>query len=247
MLRYKAGPPDCGHLPRMDPRKISPGRPAEAALSAGPLSVGLQSPGALLAKRILDLVVATILLLPAIPFAIFIALAIILDSPGPVFFAHSRIGKGNRTFRLFKFRTMVKDADTVLEEYLSAHPDLRAEWNETHKLKSDPRVTRVGRWLRRMSLDELPQLLSVLGGEMSMVGPRPIVAEEIRKYGGLFALYVQAKPGLTGLWQASGRRDNSYQTRLALDRRYLQERTLGMDLLVLLKTIRVVLLGHGAY
>ncbi|HEY3443686.1 MAG TPA: sugar transferase [Paludibaculum sp.] len=211
------------------------------------MSAGLRNSGALLVKRILDIVVATILLLPAIPFAVFIALAIVLDSPGSVLFAHPRIGKGNRAFRLFKFRTMVSDADTVLEAYLNAHPDLRSEWNETHKLKIDPRVTRVGRWLRRMSLDELPQLLSVLGGEMSMVGPRPIVVDEIQKYGPLFNLYLQAKPGLTGLWQASGRRDNSYQTRLTLDRRYLQERTLGMDLLVLLKTIRVVLLGHGAY
>lgn len=231
----------------MDPRTTSPGCPPDAALAAGQLSAGLRDSGALLVKRILDIVVATILLLLAIPFAVFIALAIVLDSRGPVFFAHPRIGKGNRTFRLFKFRTMVRDADTVLEEYLSAHPDLRSEWNETHKLKIDPRVTRVGRLLRRTSLDELPQLFSVLGGEMSMVGPRPIVVDEIQKYGPLFALYLQAKPGLTGLWQASGRRDNSYQTRLALDRRYLQERTLGMDLLVLLKTIRVVLLGHGAY
>jgi lipopolysaccharide/colanic/teichoic acid biosynthesis glycosyltransferase len=164
-----------------------------------------------------------------------------------VFFAHSRIGKGNRPFRLWKFRTMVKDADTVLERYLREHPDLQAEWVETHKLKNDPRVTRVGRLLRRSSLDELPQLLSVLSGEMSMVGPRPIVADEISKYGPLFELYLQVRPGLTGLWQSSGRTDTSYRTRLALDLRYMQERTLWMDLKVLLKTIRVVVLGHGAY
>ncbi len=231
----------------MDPRTTNPGCPPGAAPVAGQLSAGLRDPGALLLKRILDVAVACVLLLPAIPFAVLSALAIVLDSRGPVFFAHTRIGKGNRPFRLFKFRTMVRDADAVLEKHLSAHPDLRSEWDETHKLRNDPRVTRVGRWLRRMSLDELPQLLSVLGGKMSMVGPRPIVVDEIPKYGELFDLYLQVKPGLTGLWQASGRTDNSYGTRIEADRRYLQERTLGMDLLVLLKTIRVVLLGHGAY
>lgn len=231
----------------MDPRTTSPDCLPGAPPAAGQLSAGLRNPGALLLKRILDVAVATVLLLAAIPFALLIALAIVLDSRGPVFFSHARIGQGNRPFRLFKFRSMVRDADAVLEKHLSAHPDLRSEWNETHKLKHDPRVTRVGRWLRRMSLDELPQLLSVLGGEMSMVGPRPIVVDEIPKYGQLFDLYMLAKPGLTGLWQASGRTDNSYHKRLALDRRYLQERSLGMDLLVLLKTIRVVLLGHGAY
>ena len=142
---------------------------------------------------------------------------------------------------------MVSDADTVLEQYLSAHPDMRAEWMETHKLKNDPRVTRVGRLLRRSSLDELPQLISVLRGEMSMVGPRPIVADEVPKYGAMFDLYLQVRPGLTGLWQSSGRTDTSYRTRIALDLRYLQERTLWLDLWVLLKTVKVVLLGHGAY
>lgn len=231
----------------MDPRKTNSGPLSESTPAPAQLGAGLRDPGALLVKRLLDLTVAVILLLPAIPFAVFIALAIVLDSRGPVFFAHSRIGKGNRLFRLWKFRTMVKDADTVLERYLSEHPDLRAEWLETHKLKNDPRVTRVGRLLRRSSLDELPQLLSVLAGEMSMVGPRPIVADEIPKYGPLFDLYLQMRPGLTGLWQSSGRTDTSYTTRLALDLRYMQQRTLWLDLKVLLKTIQVVVLGHGAY
>jgi lipopolysaccharide/colanic/teichoic acid biosynthesis glycosyltransferase len=231
----------------MDPRTTNSGSLSDSTPAAGQLGAGLRDPGALLVKRLLDLTVAVILLLPAIPFSAFIALAIVLDSRGPVFFAHSRIGKGNRQFRLWKFRTMVKDADTVLERYLSEHPDLQAEWLETHKLRNDPRVTRVGRLLRRSSLDELPQLLSVLAGEMSMVGPRPIVADEVPKYGPLFDLYLQMRPGLTGLWQSSGRTDMSYRTRLALDLRYMQERTLWLDLKVLLKTIRVVVLGHGAY
>jgi len=215
--------------------------------SSGQVGPGLRNPSALFFKRILDIVVAVLLLLPAIPFAVMIALAIVLDSPGPVFFAHTRIGKGNRTFRLWKFRTMVRDADQVLDKYLRERPDLRAEWLKTHKLKEDPRVTRVGRLLRRSSLDELPQLISVLRGEMSMVGPRPIVAEEIPKYGSVFELYLQVLPGLTGLWQASGRTDTSYGSRTALDLKYLRERTLWLDIKVLLKTIRVVLLGHGAY
>lgn len=207
----------------------------------------MRDPFALLIKRLLDIAVALLLLLPAIPFAVLIALAIVLDSPGPVFFAHTRIGKGNRTFRLWKFRTMVSDADEVLEKYLCEKPALRREWEKTHKLKLDPRVTRVGRLLRRSSLDELPQVISVLRGEMSMVGPRPIVADEIPKYGSVFGLYLQVRPGLTGLWQASGRTDTSYGARTALDLKYLRERTLWLDLKVLLKTIRVVLLGHGAY
>jgi lipopolysaccharide/colanic/teichoic acid biosynthesis glycosyltransferase len=207
----------------------------------------LSEPGPLLVKRLLDVAVALVLLIPALPFAALISLAIRLESRGPVFFAHTRIGRGNRPLRLWKFRTMVEDADAVLEEYLKAHPDLLSEWLETHKLKNDPRVTRVGRLLRRSSLDELPQLVNVLRGEMSMVGPRPIVAEEAARYGPVFPLYLQVKPGLTGLWQVSGRTDTSYRARTALDLRYLCERTLGLDLLVLLKTVRVVLLGHGAY
>lgn len=226
---------------------ISSAPPSGEPPSAGQLGPGLRDPAALLIKRILDITVALLLLLPAIPFAVLIALAIVLDSPGPVFFAHTRIGKANRTFRLWKFRTMVRDADTVLEQYLRAKPDLQSEWLKTHKLKMDPRVTRVGRLLRRSSLDELPQLISVLRGEMSMVGPRPIVAEEVPKYGPVFELYVQVRPGLTGLWQCSGRTDTSYRARTALDLKYLLERTLWLDLKLLLKTIRVVVLGHGAY
>jgi len=211
------------------------------------LAAGLRDPGALLIKRILDVSVALLLLFPAIPFAAVIALLIVLDSRGPALFAHPRIGQGNRAFRLWKFRTMVRNADAVLHQYLEAHPDLQAEWMETHKLKNDPRVTRVGRLLRRSSLDELPQLISVLRGEMSMVGPRPIVEDEIVKYGPAFTLYLKVKPGLTGLWQASGRTDTSYRKRVQLDLEYLQERTLRLDLWILLKTVRVVLLGHGAY
>jgi lipopolysaccharide/colanic/teichoic acid biosynthesis glycosyltransferase len=162
-------------------------------------------------------------------------------------FGHTRVGKRGRCFQLLKFRSMVRDADSVLERHLQAHPEHRMEWQERHKLREDPRVTRVGRVLRRLSLDELPQLLNVLRGEMSMVGPRPIVEEEISRFGKVFPLYTRVKPGLTGLWQVSDRRHTTYRERIELDLKYMRSRTLGMDLLILIKTVRAVVFGHGAY
>jgi lipopolysaccharide/colanic/teichoic acid biosynthesis glycosyltransferase len=208
---------------------------------------GLRDPGARALKRILDVIVAAILLILALPLAAAIALAIVLENRGPVLFAHTRIGKGRRRFRLWKFRSMVVDADAMLARHLEAHPDDLAEWREMHKLKNDPRVTRVGRLLRRSRLDELPQLIGVLRGEMSMVGPRPIVEEEISKYGPVFPLYVQVLPGLTGLWQISPHTHTSYRERTELDLKYMRERTIWMDLLVLWRTAGVVIFGRGAY
>lgn len=222
-------------------------RPSLPESAVGLVCPGLRDPGARLIKRILDVIVAVLLLILALPFAAAIALAIVLEKRGPVFFAQTRIGKGKRRFRLWKFRSMVVDADAMLARHLEAHPDDLAEWRELHKLKDDPRVTRVGRLLRRCRLDELPQLVNVLRGEMSMVGPRPIVKEEIAKYGPVFPLYVQVLPGLTGLWQVSGRTRTSYRERTELDMQYMRTRTVWMDLLVLLKTVRVVLFGRGAY
>ncbi len=198
-------------------------------------------------KRIFDVVAALLLGLLALPVGLVIALVICLESRGPVFFAHTRIGKGHRRFRLWKFRSMVVDADAVLQRHLEENPDRMWEWLRTHKLKDDPRVTRVGRFLRRTSLDELPQLWNVLAGDMSMVGPRPIVEEEAAKYGTAFSLYAQVKPGLTGLWQVSGRNDTSYRQRVDLDSKYIRNWTLGTDFRVLLDTARVVVGGHGAY
>ena len=162
------------------------------------------------------MLVALVGLLAFVP-GVLIALAIAIDSRGPVFFAHRRVGEARRTFRLWKFRSMVRDADALLERYLRQHPERASEWERTHKLKDDPRVTRVGRFLRKTSLDELPQLWNVLRGDMSMVGPRPIVAAEIAKYGPAFGLYSQVLPGLTGLWQVSGRNDTHYGRRVELD------------------------------
>jgi lipopolysaccharide/colanic/teichoic acid biosynthesis glycosyltransferase len=142
---------------------------------------------------------------------------------------------------------MVANADQVLEDYLSRHPDQAREWELTHKLREDPRVTRVGRLLRRTSLDELPQFWNVVRGDMSMVGPRPIVGLEAGKYGPAFALYTKLRPGLTGLWQVSGRNDTSYHRRIQLDCRYIRDWSLSLDLKILFKTVGVILHGKGAY
>jgi lipopolysaccharide/colanic/teichoic acid biosynthesis glycosyltransferase len=211
------------------------------------LSPGLREAGPLLIKRLIDVVCACLLLLATLPLFVAIAAAIVLDSRGPVMFGHTRVGKGGRCFRLLKFRSMVRDADTVLARHLRAHPEHRLEWQERHKLREDPRVTRVGRVLRRLSLDELPQLINVLRGEMSMVGPRPIVEEEISRFGKVFPLYTRVQPGLTGLWQVSDRRHTTYRERIELDLKYMRSRTLGMDLLILIKTVRAVVFGHGAH
>jgi Undecaprenyl-phosphate galactose phosphotransferase WbaP len=208
---------------------------------------GLLAPRNQAIKRVFEVAIAALLLILALPAACVIAVAIILETRGPVFFGHTRIGKDERRFRVWKFRSMVAEADVALRRYLKDHPERRAEWRRSHKLKQDPRVTRVGRLLRRSSLDELPQLWNVLRGDMSLIGPRPIVEEEISKYGPSLSLYLQVQPGLTGLWQVSGRADTGYRRRVDLDCQYIRNWSLLVDLKILLKTVRVVLCGHGAY
>lgn len=198
-------------------------------------------------KRAADILMALCLIVLALPLALAIAAAIALETRGPVFFIHTRIGKGGRRFRMWKFRSMVVDADVVLKRHLDENREHLSEWLRTRKLKCDPRVTRVGWLLRRSSLDELPQLWNVLRGDMSMVGPRPIVQQEIARYGPVFSLYSRVTPGLTGLWQVSGRNDTSYRERIALDAQYIRNWSLLGDLRVLLRTVRVVICGHGAY
>jgi undecaprenyl-phosphate galactose phosphotransferase len=165
----------------------------------------------------------------------------------PVFYRHQRIGKGGRPFGCLKFRTMVPDAEAVLAAHLASRPAARVEWEQDHKLKDDPRITRIGAWLRKTSLDELPQLLNVLRGEMSLVGPRPVVAEELARYGDNIVYYVESTPGLTGLWQVSGRNDLDYRRRVHLDCWYVKNWSLWSDLVILIKTPRAVLRGNGAY
>ena len=199
------------------------------------------------AARILDLS----LILLAAPYVIvaflFIMILIVLDSEGPVFYRQTRIGRFGRKFHVYKFRTMVQNADQVLQMYLEKDLELKAEWLATHKLKNDPRVTRVGAVLRKLSLDELPQLWNILIGEMSLIGPRPIVDDEVEKYGKCFDLYIQVRPGLTGLWQVSGRSDTSYERRVELDEYYILNRSFKLDLQIMFKTVLVVLGGKGAY
>jgi Undecaprenyl-phosphate galactose phosphotransferase WbaP len=222
------------------------------AISAAPLAVPIEFPRLLSVhsrklKRAFDITVALVLCVLALPVAIFFALAIVIESGGPVLFGHTRIGRGRRPFRVWKFRTMVADGEDVLRRHLNDNPAAALEWELRHKLKDDPRITRVGRWLRRTSLDELPQLWNVLRGEMSIVGPRPIVEAEIPKYGPAFRLYSHVAPGLTGLWQVSGRSDTSYARRVELDTEYIRRWTATLDLKVLLRTVKVVLVGKGAY
>lgn len=166
---------------------------------------------------------------------------------GSIIYRHRRVGRDGKMFECLKFRTMVPNADEVLRDLLEQHPQLRAEWVSDHKLRHDPRITPLGRFLRRTSLDELPQIWNVLRGEMSLVGPRPVVREELLRYGRKVRIYFAAKPGITGLWQVSGRNDTDYRRRVALDTYYVRNRNFLLDLYILLKTTRVVLGGSGAY
>jgi Undecaprenyl-phosphate galactose phosphotransferase WbaP len=172
---------------------------------------------------------------------------VVLSSPGPVFYSHRRILRGGVFFSMWKFRTMCVNSAEVLEEYLARHPEARVEWNKTHKLRNDPRITRIGSFLRRYSLDELPQLWNVLAGQMSLVGPRPIVAAEVEKYGECFECYCRVKPGLTGLWQVSGRSGLTYEERVALDCQYVERWTLLKDFVILFKTFSSVIHQDGAF
>jgi lipopolysaccharide/colanic/teichoic acid biosynthesis glycosyltransferase len=176
-----------------------------------------------------------------------IVAAVRISSPGPVFFSHRRIRRHGAFFTMWKFRTMCVDSAEVLENYLAANAGARTEWRRTHKLRHDPRITRVGRFLRRTSLDELPQIWNILTGSMSLVGPRPIVAAELEKYGEYFADYCLVKPGLTGLWQVSGRSAIDYPERVELDRHYAHHWSLRGDFKILLKTFRAVVNQDGAY
>jgi len=198
-------------------------------------------------KRILDFVTSSALLLLLSPVFAAIAIAVKLTSRGPVFFGHRRFGRENQHFQMLKFRTMVADADKILASYLEAHPEEWIEWQRHQKLRYDPRITKVGKWLRRYSLDELPQLLNVFVGEMSLVGPRPIMEEEILKYGSSYGLYSRVFPGITGLWQVSGRNNTTYEERIGFDEYYVCNWSIWLDLYILIRTIRIVLTAEGAY
>jgi exopolysaccharide production protein ExoY len=197
-------------------------------------------------KRILD-IAGTIVL--AIVFSPLILAIVVLmrQEGGSIIYRHRRVGRDGRAFDCLKFRTMVRNADQVLRELLERDPALKAEWVRDHKLRCDPRVTRLGRFLRRTSMDELPQLWNVMRGEMSLVGPRPVVREELVRYGRNVRTYLSAKPGITGLWQVKGRNDTDYRRRVVLDTCYVRNQNILLDLYILAKTTRVIFAGSGAY
>jgi len=207
----------------------------------------LLSPTARLVKRALDLALVLMGGVLALPLVAFIAALIKLTSPGPVFYGQVRRGRGGGPFLAWKFRSMFQDSKDVLAQCLAADPELREEWTRTQKLRNDPRITPLGRFLRRTSLDELPQIWNILTGEMSFVGPRPILAEEIPRYGDGFSLYERVTPGLSGLWQVSGRNNVSYEERVGFDLYYVRNWSIWLDLYILAKTVKVVVLGDGAY
>lgn len=209
-------------------------------------SSNLSRPFSRVLKSVFDLLAAGVLCVLFAPLLAALALLVRADG-GPAFYRHRRIGAGGRMFDCIKFRSMVLDADRVLREVIENDPAAAAEWADTQKLRNDPRITRVGRFLRRSSLDELPQLFNVLRGEMSLVGPRPIVTAEIDRYAGDIEYYYAAKPGLTGLWQVSGRSDMSYARRVRLDVWYVRNWTLWHDIAILFKTIPAVFLQRGAH
>ncbi len=180
------------------------------------------------------------------PVLAIVSLLILLREGRPVFFGHERVGLNGRTFRCWKFRTMVRDADTRLTEALNADPALRAEWHATRKLTNDPRISPLGHFLRKSSLDELPQFWNVLIGDMSMVGPRPVVRDEMAFYGKASKYYCSVRPGLTGAWQVSGRSNTTYDERVALDVEYVQNASFWGDVKIVLKTVHVVLAQTGA-
>lgn len=201
----------------------------------------------LTSKRALDVLVSVVSLLVLAPLILMTSAILLVIQGRPIFIAHRRVGRGGEMFPCLKFRTMVNNNEELLEKYLAANPAERAEWAATRKLKNDPRITPFGAFLRKSSIDEIPQLINVVLGHMSMVGPRPIVPSETVYYGQNYADYIRVRPGLTGLWQVSGRSDADYVKRVQLDALYVANRSLMGDLVIMVKTIPAVLHARGSY
>jgi Undecaprenyl-phosphate galactose phosphotransferase WbaP len=235
--------PDGNPLRREEPRNLG-----LAGITSVQLQNNLLHAPSRLFKRTLDVVVSAIFLILLLPLIGLIAISIIVESGFPVLYFDKRLGYDGKVFHMWKFRTMAKDAAAVLSRYLEANEELRGEWTRYQKLRKDPRITRIGRLLRKTSLDEIPQLWNVLRGDMSMVGPRPRLLEvNIPKYQRVNALYGRVSPGLTGLWQVSGRNRTTYEERLAYDAYYIRNWSPWMDLYLLMRTVSVVITGYGAY
>ncbi|SCA64079.1 Exopolysaccharide production protein ExoY [Chlamydiales bacterium SCGC AG-110-P3] len=199
-------------------------------------------------KRLFDIIFSATTLLALSPLFLLLAIIVKVTSRGPTFYGHERVGRGGRKFHCYKFRTMHRDADQRLVNLLASDKTLAAEWKASHKLKHDPRVTSVGKFLRQTSLDELPQFWNVLRGDLSVVGPRPVVETEmVRFLGERSSKILSIRPGLTCVWQVSGRSNTSYDTRVAMDLDYVHNHSLGMDLKLIAKTIPAMISSHGAY
>lgn len=197
-------------------------------------------------KLVFDKIFSATALVLISPILLLLYLLVYLDGGGPVIFRHTRVGQGGVPFSCLKFRTMKQDAHKLLEQILAVDPVARKEWEDTHKLHRDPRVSRLGAFLRKSSLDELPQFWNILIGDMSVVGPRPITREEAHYYADDFSVYTSVRPGLTGAWQIGGRSETTYQERVDLDVRYVREWSLLTDFRIVLKTVDVVVFGKGA-
>jgi Undecaprenyl-phosphate galactose phosphotransferase WbaP len=206
----------------------------------------LLSKQALFLKRILDLFIIIVFFLPLVILFLLITVLVKLTSKGNVFYGHLRVGSSFKPLKAWKFRSMVQNADQILEAHLGSNPELKKEWQETQKLRHDPRITPIGQFLRQSSLDELPQIWNVLKGEMSLVGPRPITQDELEKYQDSAKLYAKVLPGLTGLWQVSGRSNTTYEQRIALDNYYVRNWSIWLDLYILTRTFWVLLFRKGA-
>lgn len=196
--------------------------------------------------RITDIVIASLALIFFAPLMLVLAIAVYIGDPGPVFFGHSRVGRNGRSFKCLKFRSMVVDADALLADILARDPVALLEWEASRKLTNDPRVNRLGRFLRVSSLDEIPQLWNVICGQMSLVGPRPVHHEELVRYGRYVADYSDIRPGITGLWQISGRSDTSYKRRVAMDVAYSRSLSFGLYIKILVLTVPAVVLARGS-
>lgn len=225
-------------LPGMVPIPLASGKPALPPLQG---AARRAQPVGGTVKRVADIAIASHALVIAAPIMLLVAALIRISMGGPVIFGQQRLGFNGRVFTCYKFRSMAVDAQELLRRHLAANPDAAREWAETQKLRDDPRISRLGHILRKSSLDELPQLINVLRGEMSLIGPRPIVVDEIWRYGRNGHVYFSARPGVTGMWQVSGRNRVSYAARVARDRYYVRKWSLWLDLVVLLKTIPAVL------
>lgn len=200
-----------------------------------------------IAKRSFDVSSALLAILILSPIFLMIMALVKFNDRGPAFYGHRRVGHNGRTFHCLKFRTMVTNGDEVLRQYLAANPEAAEEWKATRKLKNDPRVTAIGNVLRKLSLDELPQLINIIRGEMSVVGPRPVVDEELNYYESAASYYLSTRPGLTGLWQISGRNDVSYKERIDYDTQYVRNWSMMQDVCIIFKTIPAVCMSRGSY